>query len=164
MIKILIAEDNAVNRELLRELLEGRGYTVLEACDGHEALRMIEEAQPELLLMDIGMPVLDGFAVIRRIRENPRLASLPVVAVTAYAMRGDKEKILKSGFDGYLSKPLNPFSLTEELDRLLIKSRLPADPDQINQDQISPGEISPDQTGEDRRGSKARSASSTGGT
>jgi len=121
MIRILVAEDNAVNRELLRELLEARGYTVSEACDGQEALHMIEQVKPELLLLDIGMPVLDGFAVIQRIRENPRLALLPVVAVTAYAMRGDREKILQSGFDGYLSKPLNPSSLTEELDRLLTK-------------------------------------------
>jgi CheY-like chemotaxis protein len=130
MIRILVAEDNAVNRELLRELLEARGYTVSEACDGQEALHMIEQAQPDLLLLDIGMPVLDGFAVIRRIRENPRLASLPVVAVTAYAMRGDREKILNSGFDGYLSKPLNPSSLTEELDRLLTKSAQSANQDQ----------------------------------
>jgi CheY-like chemotaxis protein len=121
MIKVLIAEDNAVNRELLRELLELRGYTVLEACDGQEAIHMIEQAQPELLLLDIGMPVMDGFAAIRKIRENPRLASLPVVAVTAYAMRGDREKILNSGFDGYLSKPVNARSLAEELNRLLDK-------------------------------------------
>ena len=121
MIRILVAEDNAVNRELLRELLEARGYTVFEACDGQEALRMIEQTKPELLLLDIGMPVLDGFGVIRRIRENPRLPPLPVVAVTAYAMRGDRETILASGFDGYLSKPLNPASLTAELDRLLTK-------------------------------------------
>jgi CheY-like chemotaxis protein len=119
MIKVLIAEDNAVNRELLRELLELRGYTVLEACDGKEALHIIEQAEPELLLLDIGMPVMDGFAVIRRIRENPRLARLPVVAVTAYAMSGDREKILNSGFDGYLSKPVNARSLAEELNRLL---------------------------------------------
>jgi CheY-like chemotaxis protein len=131
MIRILVAEDNAVNRELLRELLEARGYKVFEACDGQEALQMIEQAQPELLLLDIGMPVLDGFAVIRRIRENPRLAPLPVVAVTAYAMQGDREKILRSGFDGYLSKPLNPSSLTAELDRLLTKEgTLSAKPDQ----------------------------------
>ena len=122
MIRILVAEDNAVNRELLRELLEARGYTVLEARNGQEALQMIERSLPELLLLDIGMPVLDGFAVIRKIRENPRLAPLPVVAVTAYAMRGDREKILASGFDGYLSKPLNPSSLTQELDRLLTKT------------------------------------------
>ncbi len=121
MTRILVAEDNAVNRELLRELLELRGYTVLEACDGQEALETIEQTHPELLLLDIGMPVLDGFAVVRKIRENPRLARLPVVAVTAYAMRGDREKILNSGFDGYLSKPVDPSSLAKELDRLLAK-------------------------------------------
>src|SRR5258708_14188983 len=80
MTKILIAEDNAVNRELLRELLEARGYAVDEACDGQEALDMIAQNQPDILLLDIGMPVLDGFAVVSKIRENPRLASLPVVA------------------------------------------------------------------------------------
>lgn len=121
MTKVLIAEDNAVNRELLRELLEARGYSVLEACDGQEALRLIDETQPDILLLDIGMPVLDGFAVIRKIRENSHRIQLPVVAVTAYAMQGDRERILKSGFDGYLSKPVNPASLTEELDRLLRK-------------------------------------------
>lgn len=126
MIKILIAEDNAVNRELLRELLEARGYTVFEARDGQEALQMIDETRPELLLLDIGMPVLDGFAVTSRIRENPRLAKLPVVAVTAYAMQGDRDRILRSGFDGYLSKPVNPAALTEELDRLLTKHGNPS--------------------------------------
>ncbi len=130
MIRILVAEDNAVNRELLRELLEARGYEVFEACDGQDALHMIEQSRPELLLMDIGMPVLDGFGTIRKIRENPRSAMLPVVAVTAYAMRGDREKILNSGFDGYLSKPLNPCSLTAELDRLLTKqATVSANPD-----------------------------------
>ncbi len=116
---VLVAEDNAVNRELLRELLETRGYTVLEACDGQEALHMIDQVQPDILLLDIGMPVLDGFAVVRKIRENPLLATLPVVAVTAYAMQNDREKILNSKFDGYLSKPINPRLLMEELDRLL---------------------------------------------
>jgi len=121
MIKVFIAEDNAVNRELLRELLESRGYTVVEACDGEEALRMIEQTQPDIVLLDIGMPVLDGFAVVRQLRQNPRLSALPAVAVTAYAMQGDRERILNSGFDGYLSKPINPHSLAEELDRLLRK-------------------------------------------
>jgi CheY-like chemotaxis protein len=119
MRKVLIAEDNAVNRELLRELLETRGYTVLEACDGQEALHMIDQDQPDLLLLDIGMPVLDGFAVVGKIRENPHLDKLPVVAVTAYAMQDDREKILNSKFDGYLSKPIDARSLMEELDRLL---------------------------------------------
>ena len=119
MSKILIAEDNPVNRELLRELLEVRGHTVVEACDGEEALRIIEQTQPDLVLLDIGMPLLDGFGVIRKIRENPRFASMPVVAVTAYAMRGDREKILSSNFDGYLSKPVDARSLAQELDRVL---------------------------------------------
>ena len=119
MSKILIAEDNAINRELFRELLETRGHTVVEACDGQEALQMIEQAQPDILLLDIGMPVLDGFAVVRAIRENPGVAALPVLAVTAYAMQGDRERILSSGFDGYLSKPINAKSLAEELERLL---------------------------------------------
>lgn len=120
MIKILIAEDNAVNRELLRELLESRGYAVVEACDGSEALQLLE-TQPDILLLDIGMPKLDGFAVLQRIRENPRFAALPVLAVTAYAMQGDREKVLNAGFDGYLSKPVDARSLTEQLDCLLNK-------------------------------------------
>jgi two-component system cell cycle response regulator DivK len=119
---ILIAEDNAVNRELLRELLEIRGHTVAEACDGVEALRMIEQNQPDLLLVDIGMPHLDGFGLISKIRENPHLSALPVVAVTAYAMQGDREKILSYKFDGYLSKPVNASNLGEELKRLLGES------------------------------------------
>jgi two-component system, cell cycle response regulator DivK len=119
MMKILIAEDNEINRELLRELLEIRGYSVVDACDGQEALNMIEQTHPDLLLLDIGMPVLDGFAVIRKIRQNSQLAKLPVVAVTAYAMQGDRDRILNSGFDGYLSKPIDANALAAELDRLL---------------------------------------------
>jgi CheY-like chemotaxis protein len=119
MITILVAEDNPVNRELLRELLEGHGYAVLEAGDGQQALEMIEEALPDMLLLDLGMPVLDGYATVREIRENPRLANLPVLAVTAYAMRGDREKIMDSGFDGYLSKPIDAALLQEEILRLL---------------------------------------------
>ncbi len=121
--KILIAEDNATNRELFRELLEARGYDVEEACDGPEALRMLEQSQPDIVLLDIGMPVLDGFAVVRAIRANSRLADLPVLAVTAYAMQGDRERIIESGFDGYLSKPINGKSLADELARLLDKRK-----------------------------------------
>jgi CheY-like chemotaxis protein len=121
MTKVLVAEDNPVNRELLRELLEARGYIVTEALDGEEALRMIEQAHPDILLMDIGMPILDGFAVMRKIRENPSLAKLRVLAVTAYAMQGDRESILNAGFDGYLSKPINARDLANEFERLLGK-------------------------------------------
>jgi CheY-like chemotaxis protein len=120
--KILIAEDNAVNRELLRELLEIRGHEVIEACNGEEALRALEDCKPEILLLDLGMPVLDGYGTVRKIRENPSFATLPVLAVTAYAMQGDKERILSSGFDGYLSKPINPTLLFQELERLLSRT------------------------------------------
>lgn len=122
MIKVLIAEDNPVNRELLRELLEIRGYEVFEACDGQEALRALEVNRPDILLLDLGMPVLDGYGTIRKIRENASLAKLPVLAVTAYAMRGDKEKIIDSGFDGYLSKPIEAGTLIAEINRLLNSS------------------------------------------
>jgi CheY-like chemotaxis protein len=121
MTNVLVAEDNPVNRELLRELLEARGYIVTEAPDGQETLRMIEQAHPDILLMDIGMPILDGFAVMRKIRENPSLAKLRVLAVTAYAMQGDRESILNAGFDGYLSKPINARDLANEFERLLGK-------------------------------------------
>lgn len=116
---ILIAEDNATNRELLRELLEIRGYSVTEARDGQEALAMVEQAPPDILLLDIGMPLLDGFAVVHQLRENPRFTALPVVAVTAYAMQGDREKIMTAGFNGYISKPVDSGSLVQELGRLL---------------------------------------------
>ena len=119
MTTVLIAEDNATNRELLREILQERGCTVLEACNGQEVLCIMEQEQADVVLMDIGMPVMDGYATVRRIRQNPRFASLPVVAVTAFAMQGDRETILSSGFDGYLSKPVNPRSIVEELSRLL---------------------------------------------
>jgi CheY-like chemotaxis protein len=138
MTKVLVAEDNPVNRELLRELLENRGYSVIEACNGQEALDMVEQSQPDLMLLDIGMPVLDGFAVIRGIRENPRSATLPVLAVTAYAMRDDRDNILNAGFDGYLSKPINARELANELERLLGKrdDRNSA-PNQSPEDKIS---------------------------
>jgi CheY-like chemotaxis protein len=118
MKNILIAEDNAVNRELLRELLEARGYAVEEASNGQEALQMIAQSKPDVLLLDLSMPVLDGFSTLRKIRDTPAISSLPVLAVTAYAMRGDQEKALQAGFDGYLSKPINSSSLDAELLRI----------------------------------------------
>lgn len=123
MIRILIAEDNAINRELLCEVLQARGYAVEEACDGQVALRMMEHSPPDILLVDIGMPVLDGYELVRRVRQDRRLAGLPVLAVTAYAMQGDRDKILSSGFDGYLSKPVDAGLLAEEVKRLLARGR-----------------------------------------
>jgi CheY-like chemotaxis protein len=126
MINVLMAEDSPVNRELLREILESKGCTVDEAWDGEAALESLNRKRPDIVLLDIGMPKLDGYAVIKKVRENPALADLPVLAVTAYAMRGDRERGLKAGFDGYLSKPVNPRALFAEMDRLL-KDRRPSE-------------------------------------
>jgi CheY-like chemotaxis protein len=119
VIKVLMAEDSPVNRELLRELLESQGCEVDEAWDGEEALQRLAQKRPDIVLLDIGMPKLDGFGVIKKVRQDPRLADLPVLAVTAYAMRGDREKGLDAGFDGYLSKPVDGRLLFAEMDRLL---------------------------------------------
>lgn len=117
MNRVLVAEDNAVNRELMREMLEVFGCEVVEASDGPEALTRMSEAEPDLILLDINMPKLNGFAVLRRIRENPRFSARPVLAVTAYAMKEDREKVLEAGFDGYLAKPVNSTLLLAELKR-----------------------------------------------
>jgi CheY-like chemotaxis protein len=123
MSKVLVAEDNPVNRELLREILESHGHSVTEACNGEEALQQIEAARPDILLLDLGMPVMDGYTTVQHIRHNPATANLPILAVTAYAMRGDREKVLESGFDGYLSKPVNSRELMQEMERLLASRR-----------------------------------------
>jgi len=96
MKKILVADDNAVSRELIREILETDDYEVIEAGDGREALEKIREHQPDLALLDIQMPVLNGNAVIHQIRADPRFSGLPVAALTAFAMQGDREKALCS--------------------------------------------------------------------
>lgn len=119
---ILVAEDDPASRELMREILEAEGYRVLEACDGGEALQKMEETEPDLVLLDIQMPGLDGFAVLRQLRQNPSYATLPVVALTAYAMRGDREKVLAAGFDAYLTKPVDATALRAQIQKLLTQS------------------------------------------
>ncbi len=115
MKRILIAEDDPASRELLNELLGADGYQVVLAVDGRDALAKLQEQTPDLMLMDIQMPELDGFEVLRRVRAQPQYATLPVVAFTAYAMSGDKEKALAAGFDGYITKPIRVSALREEL-------------------------------------------------
>jgi len=121
MKKIVIAEDSPAGRELLHELIEGWGYEVIEAADGSEALQKIMETEPDLVLCDIQMPEQDGYAVIQSLRQNPRFAKLPVIALTAFAMRGDKEKTLAAGFDSHQSKPVEFESLRADIERLLVK-------------------------------------------
>jgi CheY-like chemotaxis protein len=119
MSKILVAEDNLPNRELIREILESCGHEVIEAEDGQQALERLKEFTPDLILLDIQMPVLDGYAVLRELRQTPRFATLKVLALTAYAMQGDREKALQSGFDGYLTKPIDMTLLPKQLEEFL---------------------------------------------
>jgi two-component system, cell cycle response regulator DivK len=119
MKRILIVEDKATSRELLRTVLEQQGYAVDEAGDGEEALRKVQEHLPDLVLMDLQMPMRNGYEVISAIRKDARLQEIPVVAVTANAMQGDREKALAAGFTGYLSKPVSLVQLRQEVHRLL---------------------------------------------
>ena len=115
MSRVLIAEDDPGSRELLAEVLNALGYDVVSTADGQEALEKLEEACPDLILLDLQMPRMDGLATIQRIRENPRFSDLPVFAVTAYAMKGDRERALEKEFNGYFSKPIDPLSLQSNI-------------------------------------------------
>jgi len=105
--KILIAEDNVKNRLILRDILSFHGYAVIEAENGQIAVELAISEKPDLVLMDLQMPKADGFKALEDLRKNPETARIPVIAVTASAMRADKEKVLSSGFDGYVSKPFD---------------------------------------------------------
>ncbi len=119
MTRILVVDDNAASRELLRHIVKPLCQEVLEACQGQEALARIAEEEPDLVLLDLEMPALDGFAVLRELRQNPRFSALPVVAVTANAMRGDREKAFAAGFTGYITKPVSAALVRTEVKRLL---------------------------------------------
>jgi len=111
--KILIVEDNLLNMRLIELLLKDSGYTLLEATDGEEALDVAVSEQPDLILMDVQLPRLSGLEATRQLRQMPAFSCIPIIAVTAYAMKGDKEKFIEAGFDGYLSKPVNSRELRE---------------------------------------------------
>jgi len=104
---ILVADDNAFSRELMRELLETSGHAILEAVNGRNALELIRRCRPDLVFLDLQMPLQDGFSVIRELRNDSRFRRLPVVAVTASAMIGDRERAIAAGFDSYIAKPID---------------------------------------------------------
>jgi two-component system cell cycle response regulator DivK len=104
---VLVVEDNEKNMKLVRDILLATGYSPLEATSGEEALALAAEHSPALVLMDIQLPDLDGSEALRRLRSDERTAGIPVLALTAQAMQGDRERFLASGFDGYLSKPVD---------------------------------------------------------
>ena len=114
---ILIAEDDPASLEFIAEILRGRGYQVVEASNGAVALKLFQRFHPDLVVIDIQMPELDGFAVLRQLRHLPLTA--PVIAVTAHAMAGDRERALAAGFDEYLTKPVEAARLRRRIEELL---------------------------------------------
>jgi two-component system cell cycle response regulator DivK len=111
MTRILIVEDQEDLRAILRELLAGSGYEVSEAVNGAEAVAQAQAQRPDLILMDIQLPLVDGYEATRRIRRDPALKTKPIIAVSSFAMKGDEEKALGAGCDHYITKPYSPMSL-----------------------------------------------------
>jgi two-component system cell cycle response regulator DivK len=117
--KILLIEDNEQNRYLASFLLEKRGYAVTAALDGATGVEMAGKMLPDLILLDIQLPAMDGYTVARQIRGIPSLKDTPIVAVTSYAMTGDREKTIAAGCNGYIEKPINPETFGDEIARFL---------------------------------------------
>jgi two-component system cell cycle response regulator DivK len=108
---ILVVDDQEDNRQILRDLLGNAGYELTEAENGEDAITAVAKKRPDLILMDIQLPIMDGYEATRRIRSNPDMNSVPIIAVTSYALAGDEEKALEAGCDGYISKPYSPREL-----------------------------------------------------
>lgn len=119
MPKILLVEDNEMNRDILSRRLERKGYLVTLAVDGAEGVAMARSQAPDLILMDMSLPVLDGWEATRQLKEAPETGSIPVIALTAHAMAGDREKAMQVGCDDYDSKPIELPRLLEKMDALL---------------------------------------------
>lgn len=118
---ILLIEDNEQNRYLLTFLLEQHGYRVVSAADGARGIETARTLTPALILLDIQLPTMDGYAVARALRENSALSDIPIVAVTSYAMPGDREKALQAGCTGYIEKPINPQTFVAEMELSLAR-------------------------------------------
>jgi two-component system cell cycle response regulator len=117
--RILIIEDNPANLDLMEYLLNSFGYSTLSAKDGAAGLDALRRERPDLVICDIELPVMDGCSVARTVKAEPSLQSIPMIAVTAFAMVGDSEKILSAGFDGYISKPIEPTTFVREVEQFL---------------------------------------------
>jgi two-component system cell cycle response regulator DivK len=116
---ILIVEDNDLNMKLFHDLLHARGYQVLQSREGVRGFQMAREFRPDLIVMDIQLPAISGLEVTRWLKEDPDLASIPVVAVTAFAMKGDENRIREGGCEAYIAKPISVASFLETIARLL---------------------------------------------
>jgi CheY-like chemotaxis protein len=118
--KILVIEDNEQNLYLVRFILERSNYEVFEAQDGKTGIEMVATIKPDLILLDIQLPVMDGYAVARNLRQNPDIVDTPIVAVTSYAMQGDRDKAMEAGCNGYIEKPIDPNTFVAQIERHLI--------------------------------------------
>jgi two-component system cell cycle response regulator DivK len=119
---ILYVEDNADNRTLVRRILLSEDYDLVEAVNAHDALRVLENTRPDLILMDINMPDMDGYTLTSKIKTIPGFERVPILALTANVMRGDRERTLEAGCDGYIQKPLDVDQLIREIERFIARS------------------------------------------
>ncbi len=117
--RILMVEDTEDNRQIIRDLMDSVGYELLEAEDGAAGVAMAAEHKPDLILMDIQLPVLDGYEATRRIKADPALRHIPIIAVTSYALAGDEAKTRAAGCDGYVAKPFSPRQLLAKINEFL---------------------------------------------
>ena len=117
--RILVVEDTEDNRQIIRDLLTSFGYELIEAADGAQGVALAESQHPDLILMDIQLPVMDGYEATRRIRAIPELAHIPIIAVTSYALSGDETKTREAGCDGYVAKPFSPSQLLAKVREFL---------------------------------------------
>jgi two-component system, cell cycle response regulator DivK len=119
----LLIEDNAQNLYLVTYLLESHGYIVVAASNGARGIELARESRPSLILLDIQLPGVDGYAVARMLRQEAEMRQVPIVAVTSYAMAGDREKALAAGCDGYLEKPIDPETFVSQIEEILTNFR-----------------------------------------
>lgn len=127
--KILIIEDNEQNIYLITFILENAGYQVLQARDGFEGIKLAQELQPFLILLDIQLPGMDGYTVAKELKKIESLADTPIVAVTSYAMVGDKEKCFEAGCTGYIEKPINPKTFIVDINKYIPSQQLKKEKD-----------------------------------
>jgi CheY-like chemotaxis protein len=118
-----VVEDNALNLELVFDLLESKGFDVISACNAEECFAVLAERRPDVVLMDIQLPGKDGLTITRELRSNPITSELPIVAMTAYAMIQDQERVFEAGCDGYLAKPLDTRRLADQLQTFIATKR-----------------------------------------
>jgi len=121
--KILIVEDNPKNMKVLMMTLRPHGYTFLEATDGEEALEVVVRDKPDLIIMDVQLSKLNGLEVTRKLRQMPAFSHIPIIAITAYAMKGNKEKVIEAGCDAYLSKPINTRQLPGLVAEMILRRK-----------------------------------------